>query len=48
MENKNYVNCNGNGIFVCGMCVCNEFYFGVKCDCVKGEVILLEKDRECI
>lgn len=48
MENKNHANCNGNGTFVCGMCVCNEPYFGVKCDCIKGEVTPPEKDRECI
>ncbi|XP_048754285.1 integrin beta-1-B-like isoform X2 [Ostrea edulis] len=47
-DNKNHVNCNYNGTFVCGMCVCNEPFFGEKCDCDKGTGTIADKERECI
>ncbi|XP_061186067.1 integrin beta-1-A-like isoform X2 [Saccostrea echinata] len=46
--NKNHANCNYNGTYVCGMCVCNEPYFGDKCDCNKGTGTIADKEKECI
>ncbi|XP_078322217.1 integrin beta-1-A-like isoform X1 [Crassostrea virginica] len=47
-DNRNHEKCNYNGTYVCGMCVCDDPYYGDTCDCNKGSGTIADKERECI
>ncbi|XP_022307224.2 integrin beta-PS-like [Crassostrea virginica] len=47
-DNQNHAMCNFNGTYVCGMCMCNDPYYGDRCGCNRASENIDDKNKQCI
>jgi len=46
-QEYNSDSCNGNGTYECGVCSCNNGYYGDKCQCDSDSLTVDTHDASC-